>query len=726
MLRMPKLPDFSSIWAGVGGFAGAGRQMSAGAVVGLSAVIYSLSYGALLFSGSLAPAVGFGITVALISAALGALFGLASEEKTFIAGPDSNTISVLASIVAVSGSVGLTGVSVDLAIAMVIVTSVLAALAFYGVAWANLAGMVRYIPFPVTAGFLVSTGWLMASGALNIIVGTPFSMAGLQTFMADPLKPQLGFGLLTVGSLYLLGRIMPSAVLIPVVMGLAAIVVNVGLESPLCGAGACAREAWTFPRIGALQWLPPWEVAWGRIDYSFILRSLPEMMVVAFVGLLTILLSVASLELNFQREFSLNRVLKTHAMFGAGAALLGGFMPVISIGRTTVCRQTGGGGLSGLVAAAICLAMLLGAGSAIAYMPKAALGALVLFLGINLMKQWLWDSRAALTRFELAQILLILGLVANFGFMVGFAAGVFISCGAFIVAYSRIPLVRLAANVALLTSSVVRPAHEVEALQRVGRKVLVYKLGGYVFFGSASEIANVFKTLTLEGEDAVEGVVIDFTDVSGIDSSAISVFRRILSTFRGSGVRFYLVYSAPNEMKVRSIGDGDAQVAYDASLDHAIERAEDALLDGRPTAGAISPLTILGDDKLDALFLSQCERRHVVAGGVLCAEGEQSDSLFFVESGGLEVVKVLGHGATVRLAKLHQGAMAGELAFYTGEARTAAIIAAEDSQVYVLTRRRFERLRLTHPDIATRFDHLVIGRLARTLGRTNKLLAMYR
>ena len=72
------------------------RQTSAGAIVGLSAVIYSISYGALLFSGPLVGYVGFGITVALITAIIGALFGMFSEEGTFISGPDSNTISVMA------------------------------------------------------------------------------------------------------------------------------------------------------------------------------------------------------------------------------------------------------------------------------------------------------------------------------------------------------------------------------------------------------------------------------------------------------------------------------------------------------------------------------------------------------------------------------------------------------------------------------------------------------
>ncbi len=62
------------------------RQGSAG----VSAVIYALSYDALMFSDSLAVFVGYGISIALITAVFGALLGLPVQEKTFVGGPDSN------------------------------------------------------------------------------------------------------------------------------------------------------------------------------------------------------------------------------------------------------------------------------------------------------------------------------------------------------------------------------------------------------------------------------------------------------------------------------------------------------------------------------------------------------------------------------------------------------------------------------------------------------------
>ncbi len=712
------------------GLGAIGRQASAGTVVGLSAVIYSLSYGALLFAGPLTPFVGYGITVALISAAFGALFGAFSEEKTFVAGPDSNTISVLANILAVSGALGLAGMAgVNSGIAMIFLTSLLSALAFYLVARADLSELVRYIPFPVMAGFLTSTGWLMASGAMNIIAGTPFSLAGLHAFLADPLRPQLGLGLLIVAGLYVLARWLSSALLIPVVMVLAALIVNAALAGTTCAAAICQREAWLFPKIAALQWMPPWQLDWGQLDLALLIHSLPGMLVVAFVGLLTILLSVASLELNFQREFDLNGVLRTHAMAGGLAALAGGFIPIISIGRTTVSRQTGGGTVSGLIAAAICLAMLLGAGDVVAYIPRAALGALVLYLGLNLMKQWLWDNRASTSRFELAQILLILALVAGFGFMVGFAAGVLISCIAFIVTYSRIPLTDLAANVALLPSSAVRPIGEVEILRRHGEKVLVYRLSGYVFFGSARKIAHVFNSVKTEGDDAVEGIILDFTNVSGIDSSAISIFRRLLGRFQHLPVRFYFVHSAATETAVGRMvrsGDADGQIHLFGSLDRAIEQAEQHIIAGSGADAGSVPASYFDDAAAQALFFGYCERRPLRAGEFLCRENERSDALFFIDDGGFEVIKDAGEGNPIRLAKLYQGAMVGELAFYSGEVRSASIVATVDSHVHVMSRLAFARLRQAHPDLATRFDHLVIDKLSKTLVRTNTLLTLFR
>ena len=659
---------------------------------------------------------------------VGALFGWFSE-RSFIAGPDSNTISVLASLLAGLGAMNLSGEEkLNLAIATVVLTGVLSSLAFYLVARARLSSLVRYIPFSVMAGFLASTGWLMTSGAFNIISGTPLTLAGFDKFLADPVLPELAFGVIVAAALFGLANRVSTAVLIPLVMVTATVGVNLFLLSDLCRAAVCSPEAWLFPRMQDLQWRAPWNLALQASDLGYLVENLPAMLVVSFVALLTTLISVASLELSYHKEFDLNEVLKVHVGTGLASAALGGFFGLASIGRTLLNKKTGGGAMAGTIAASMCLAMLLGAGPVVAYVPKAALGGLVLFLGFGMLKQWLWDQRRATRPVEFAQIVLIVALVANYGFLVGFSAGLLIACVVFVVSYSRVPLADLATNLALFTSSVVRPEPEAQALRERGAGTLLYRLSGYVFFGSASKIDAVFQTL----DDTVEGVVIDFSNVSGIDSSAVSVFQRILRRYRDKPTRFYLVHASINEVSVCAIAGplkDSGRVSVFSSLDHAVETAEDTIIAADTTAtgdAPVTPLTFLESTADRDIFLGHCELRHVGAGELLCREDDRSAEVFFIETGSLEVVKAGDGPAAIRLAKLHKGAMVGELAFYTGEARTASITAVTDSSVYVLHKSALARLRAHHPDLAGRFDHMVIQKLSNALTRTSKLVAMFR
>jgi SulP family sulfate permease len=308
-----------------------------------------------------------------------------------------------------------------------------------------------------------------------------------------------------------------------------------------------------------------------------IFEILPSVAIVSFIGLLTILLSIASLELNSKKEFELDKVVKAHGATSIVAAIFGGFVGIISISRTTLNQSGGGGKLSGFFASLICLAFFLGAGNILSFIPKAALGGLILFLGIGMLKQWLWDQRKLVSKVEFAQIFLILFLVANFGYFYGFIAGIIISCFIFIITYSQIGLAFPKTYISEFSSTVVRSEEQTNFLKVAGNKVAIYRLNGYVFFGSASKIDALFKSIDM---DSLNGVIIDFSCITGIDRSAIGVFQRILRRYSEKNLHFYLVLPDKNRDLVKSITpiDGYNQVSYYSSLDAAIECAEQGLL----------------------------------------------------------------------------------------------------------------------------------------------------
>ena len=699
-------------------------QLSAGLIVGLSAIIYSLSYGALLFSGPLVAHVGYGITAALVTSMIGALFGMMSEDDRFIGGPETNTISGMVGALAVIGSLGLDSEDQrNLAMETIFLMSVVCASAFYLLARFRLADMVRYIPFPVMAGFLSSTGWLMSSGALAIIADTPLTVAGLENLIHNPHRPELAVGLAVCGALFALASRLPNVWLIPIVMTATTVLVNLFLVSDLCLSVSCDRSVWLFAELKGTSWLPAWQLEFSVAHLELLLRRLPHLMVLSFVGLLTILLSLASLELTLRREFDLNRAVKTHAAFSAVAALLGGFTGIVSTSRTTLNQTTGGGAYSGLIAAFVCLAVLLGAGSVLMWVPKAALGGLVLYLGLNMLKQWLWVPRHRASKAELAQVVLIMALVANFGYLAGFGAGLGISCVIFVVTYSGLSMTRPPTRLSLRSSSVVRPAHQIELLKVAGQKTVIYRLTGYFFFGSANSIDKRFQEGKIE---ECQGVVVDFSGVSGIDRSAVGVFLRILRRYENLPLHFYFVATQANRealMGMSSNPSDGRNLSYFHAFDEALEAAEEDLIRSESQQSSDHVLFEFLDSPSEReLFSSYCESRSVALGESLCEEGDFSDAVYFVEHGSFDINKSSRVGP-IRLSQLREGSMAGEMAFYTGQARTASIVAASQSRVKILSRQALERMQHEHPDLATRFDLMVIRKLCGSVARSNMLIA---
>ena len=77
------------------------RDLFGGAISGVVSVVYCVSYAAFIFSGPLAPWLGYGIAATFISTTIGAsVVALRSSVPFTIAGPDSSTSVVTATLVA--------------------------------------------------------------------------------------------------------------------------------------------------------------------------------------------------------------------------------------------------------------------------------------------------------------------------------------------------------------------------------------------------------------------------------------------------------------------------------------------------------------------------------------------------------------------------------------------------------------------------------------------------
>jgi sulfate permease, SulP family len=227
-------------------------------------------------------------------------------------------------------------------------------------------------------------------------------------------------------------------------------------------------------------------------------------------------------------------------------------------------------------------------------------------------------------------------------------------------------------------------------------------------------------------------LVMDLRRVSGIDSSAAMAFVKAVRLAEAKG--FELVLAGASEPVRAQLARGgvvssDGVVRFEPDLDRALQRCEDALLEG----GAGGPASLDGDrmdgDRAPGGALAEMppgldaylERESLDEGAVLIHQDEAPDDVFVLESGRLSVEVVTAAGTRMRLRTIRPGVVVGEVAMYTGVPRTADVVAETPIVVRRLTKTSIERMQAGDPELAAALHRWLAGMLAERLGDTLKV-----
>ncbi|AEM48486.1 MAG: Crp/Fnr family transcriptional regulator [Acidithiobacillus ferrivorans] len=85
---------------------------------------------------------------------------------------------------------------------------------------------------------------------------------------------------------------------------------------------------------------------------------------------------------------------------------------------------------------------------------------------------------------------------------------------------------------------------------------------------------------------------------------------------------------------------------------------------------------------------------------VIAEWGTLGEALFFCVKGEMAIVHHTADGDEVEVVRVRDGEMAGEMSFFDRQPRSARILAkSDDTQVLVLTRARYQRLKVEKPYI---------------------------
>ncbi len=284
----------------------------AGLVVTLTSLPFALSLGALVFSGPLAPYVGVGVGLVLFS---GLVLGLVGERLSGRGGAivlvQDKTAVILAAAAAVAGDVLARSPGAN-PLPTVLVLLALGTLFTGATMWTlgrlRLGQLVRFIPFPVIAGFLAGTGAVLLLGAIEVMAHRPFAASHLAPALLVRWLPGLLFGLFLA---WWIER-SPSKLAIPQALAVGTGLCFAALWAGGVGADAAMAGGWLLgPLPGGVLW-PPTVPDAATVDWRALLHGLPNLGPLAIVAVLGLLLNISSAEAVTDSEYDLDRELRAN------------------------------------------------------------------------------------------------------------------------------------------------------------------------------------------------------------------------------------------------------------------------------------------------------------------------------------------------------------------------------------------------------------------------------
>jgi SulP family sulfate permease len=218
-------------------------------------------------------------------------------------------------------------------------------------------------------------------------------------------------------------------------------------------------------------------------------------------------------------------------------------------------------------------------------------------------------------------------------------------------------------------------------------------------------------------------VIIDFRKVRRIDSSAAQSMARIFKF--GGAFKVDLVFSGlrkdVEDVLARNGCLQPSRPRLAANVDEAVVAWEDQELSNLPEQrDSIHDWfkEELGSDSAAAELLAAMDELGLAKGELLVSQGDDSDALYFVRDGRLDV-SVHVDGRDLHLRSIQPGGTIGEMGVYLATRRTATVRAGTSANVLRLKKTRIEEIEAKSPTLAIALHKIFVKLLASRLAHAN-------
>jgi SulP family sulfate permease len=605
--------------------------------------------------------------------------------------------------------------------------------------------LIKYMPYPVVSGYLSGVGLIIILSQVPKLLGAPQG-APLWDALRLPAAwhwQGIVVGAVTVGVMLAAPRMtkaVPAAIL-----GLAAgVLAYFGLgyfdRSLLELSGnALVVGKLSVAEVGFADAIAGrWKMfgALGRDEFVGI--AVPALTLAVLLSIDTLKTCVVTDALTRTRHDS-NRVLFGQGLGNLASAAVGGVPGAGTMGGTLVNLSSGGTTrLSGLTAGLLTLAAFLVLQNVIQWIPIAALAGILIVIGVRMFDvHSLALLRQRSTVLDFAVIVAVIAVAETVSLIAASGVGVALAILLFLRGQIGGSIVRRRTDGSGTRSKQMRLPEEMQILEKCGDRVAIVELQGSLFFGTTDQLYTALepdlKTRTY--------VILDMRRVQSVDVTAAHVLELIEDMLSERGA--YLIFShlpmhVPTGQDMRQYFDEVGLVTKEhhvrsfPELDAALEWVENRILEeARLQHTEEHPLELKdvelfkGRKQETLAALEACmDKRSFKAGETIFGIGEEGDELLLIRRGSVRIMLPLDAEQSHHLATFGRGDFIGEMAFLDHAPRSANAIAFTDTDIYALSRRRFDALASEHKRLAINLFDALARMLAIRLRYTNSELRL--
>jgi len=650
--------------------------------------------------------------------ALGLVAGAFGGTNRLITAPCAPAAAVLSAL-AIQWSQN--GITAESAVLLLSLMGLICGLIQVGFGAVGLGRLIKYVPYPVVSGYLSGVGLIIIISQVPKFLGLPKQVAFWEGLASPSLWQWQGVAVGAVTVVVMVTAPMLTKAVPAAILGLASGVIayfglaladpalltlpgNALVVGPLGGSGV------SFGDAIAGRWK-----AIGDLDVAELGRLLVPAATLAVLLSIDTLKTCVVLDALTRSRHNSNRELVGQGLGNLASAFIGGVPGAGQMGATLVNMSSGAQTrLSGLIEGVLALIAFLILGTFIAWVPIPALAGILIVIGFRMFDRaslHLLKSRATILDFAVIVTVVVVALTVSL--IAASGAGIALAIVLFIREQIRGSIVRSKAYGNQMFSKRVRLPDEMAILEKRGDHTAIFELQGSLFFGTTDQLYT-----TVEPELKTRTyIILDMRRVQSVDLTAVHMLEQIegMLAERGAFLIFsHLPENVPSGQDMRQYFDqvglvkSESHIQTFSELDEALEWVEERLIEEEHLERMLEqPLELreidvfLGRKESTLAALESCmDKRSYKAGEKIFAQGDAGDEMFLIRRGAVRIVLSLSEKQSHHLATFGRGDFFGEMAFLDPAPRSADALAFTDTDLFVLSRTRFDTLAEEHKKLA--------------------------